>query len=415
MIDNLQSVLGLAAIVAGCALFSANRGAISASVVARAMALQVLVALLLTQLPASRHFFWLLNQGIQVLQESTRAGTSFIFGYIGGGELPFVETVQGASLILAFQTLPLVIVISVLSGLLIYWRILPWILRLMSLVLEKTLRIGGASGLAIAANAFLGMVEAPLLIRPYLARLSSSELFAVMVAGMATIAGSMMAIEATVISNVVPNAVGHLLSASLITLPGVVWVSHLLMPGDGSVTAHEADVERGGDSAMDVVVRSTQNGLQILLNIIAMVIVVVALVHLANAFLGLLPDLGGRPVSLERLLGYALSPLAWLLGIAWVDAPTAGEFLGTKTVLTEFIAYVRLGELPLEALGDRSRLILTYALCGFANFISLGIMLAGMITMVPERRAEILRFGMKSLVAGSLATFSSACVVGVLL
>lgn len=415
MIDSLQSILGLAAIIFACALFSSHRAGVSPAVVAKAVALQFLIALVLIKLPASRHFSRVLNEGIQVLQEATLAGTSFIFGFIGGGELPYVETVAGASFILAFQTLPLVIVISVLSGLLIYWRILPWILRLMSVVLEKTLRIGGATGLAIAANAFLGMVEAPLLIRPYLARLGSSELFAVMVAGMATIAGSMMAIEATVISHVVPNAVGHLLSASLITLPGVVYVSHLLMPNAGELTSHDTAIERGGDSAMDVVVRSTQNGLQIFLNIIAMVIVVVALVHLLNALLGLLPDVGNRPISMERLLGYALAPVAWLMGIPWRDALTSGELLGAKTVLTEFIAYVRLGELPVEALGERSRLILTYALCGFANFISLGIMLTGLITMVPERRDEILRLGMKSLVAGSLATFTSACVVGVLL
>ncbi len=412
---NPQSILGLVVIIGICYALSSNRQAISPSLVIRSLLLQAVVAVVLLKLPGSQHFFWVLNKGIEVLQGATHAGTSFIFGYIGGATPPYEVSNPVANLVLAFQTLPMIIVLSVLSGLLIYFRILPWILRLMSLLLEKTLKIGGAPGFAIAANAFLGMVEAPLLIRPYLRRLSSSEFFMVMVAGMATIAGSMMAIEAAVIGSVVPNAVGHLLSASLITLPGVIYISHLLMPNTSAVTAREGPVDRGGKSVMDVIASSTQVGLQMVLNIVAMIIVIVALVYLVNAALGLLPDLAGRPVTLERLLGYALAPLSWLLGIPWRDALPAGELLGTKTVLTEFLAYVRLGELPPELLEPRSRTILAYALCGFANFMSLGIMVTGLITMVPERRDEVLQFGMKSLVAGSLATFTSACFAGLLL
>jgi CNT family concentrative nucleoside transporter len=414
VIGQLQGILGLLAIIGICFAFSANRSAISYSVVLRALLLQLVLALVLLKMPGSQHFFAVLNDGIAVLQQATGAGTSFIFGYIGGGATPFDVSNPAAGLVLAFQTLPMVIVLSVLSGLLIYFGILPWILRLMSLLLEKTLKIGGAPGFAIASNAFLGMVESPLLIRPYLARLSGSELFSVMVAGMATIAGSMMAIEAAVISHVMPNAVGHLLSASLITLPGVVYISHLLLPNTGTVTARDGAIDRGGKSVMDVVTNSTQMGLQIVLNIVAMVIVVVALVYLLNAALGLLPEFSGRPVTMERLLGYTLAPLAWLLGIPWKDALISGELLGAKTVLTEFIAYVRLGEIPADALSMRSRTIITYALCGFANFISLGIMVTGLVTMVPERRDEILGFGMKSLLAGSLATFTSACFAGLL-
>ena len=415
MIENLQGILGLAAIILACAALSTNRAAISPALVLKALALQVVFALVLLKLPVSQHVFSVLNRAIEVLQAATHAGTSFIFGFIGGGATPYAITDERAGIVLAFQTLPMILVISVLSGLLIYSRILPLILRLMSLLLERSLRVGGAPGFAIAANAFLGMVEAPLLIRPYLARLGSSEFLSVMIAGMATIAGSMMAIEAAVIGHVVPNAVGHLLSASLITLPGVVYVSHLVMPNTGTVTSREGQVDRGGTSVMDVIANSTQVGLQILLNVVAMVIVVVALVFLLNAFLGVFPDVAGRALTMERILGWALAPVAWLIGIPWRDALQAGELLGAKTVLTEFIAYVRLGELPAETLSLRSRTILAYALCGFANFISLGIMLTGLIAMVPERRAEVLRFGFTSLWAGSLATFTSACVVGVLL
>jgi CNT family concentrative nucleoside transporter len=415
LFDSLQGVVGLIVIILACTAFSTKRSAISPALVAKALALQVLLALLLLKLPVSQHVFALLNRAIAVLQAATQAGTSFIFGFIGGGTAPYAVIDERAGVILAFQTLPMILVISVLSGLLIYSRILPLILRLMSLLLERSLKVGGAPGFAIAANAFLGMVEAPLLIRPYLARLGSSEFLSVMIAGMATIAGSMMAIEATVISHVVPNAVGHLLSASLITLPAVVYISHLVMPNTGPVTSREGPVDRGGSSVMDVIANSTQVGLQILLNVVAMVIVVVALVFLLNAVLGLGPDVGGRALSMERLLGWALAPVAWLMGIPWREALPAGELLGAKTVLTEFIAYVRLGELPAETLSLRSRTIVAYALCGFANFISLGIMVTGLIAMVPERRAEILRFGFKALWAGSLATFTSACLVGILL
>lgn len=413
--QHFQGLIGLVFIIGICAAFSSNRQAISPSLIFRALLLQVLIAVMLLKLPGSQHLFWVLNEGIAVLQGATHAGTSFIFGFIGGATPPYTVTNETASLVLAFQTLPMIIVISVLAGLLIYWGILPFILRLMSLLLEKSLKIGGAPGFAIAANAFLGMVEAPLLIRPYLARLSSAELFSVMVAGMATIAGSMMAIEAAVIGSVLPNAVGHLLSASLMTLPAVIYISHLLQPNTDGVTSREGEVDRGGSSVMDVVASSTQVGLQMVLNIVAMIIVVVALVYLLNTGLGLFPDLAGRPVTMERLLGYVLAPLSWMLGIPWSEALLAGELLGTKTVLTEFLAYVRLGEIPAEELSLRSRTIMAYALCGFANFISLGIMVTGLITMIPGRRDEVLQFGMKSLIAGSLATFTSACLAGLLL
>ena len=415
MLLSLQSVVGLLVIIFGCALFSATRADIRPTIVVKALAVQVVFALILLKLPGSRYFFELLNQAIDTLIRATQEGSSFIFGFLGGGELPYQETGAGSSLVLAFRTLPLVIVVSALSAILVYWRVLPLIMKAMSKLLEKTLNIGGAVGLAISANAFLGMVESPLLIKPYLARLSRSELFSVMMAGMATIAGSMLAIEAAVIGDVVPNAVGHLLSASLITLPAVVYVSHLLIPNTGSITGSDQDVDSDADSLMDAIVKGTQSGLQVFLNIIAMVIVIVALVYLVNATLGLLPDIFGEAITLERILGVLLAPLTWLLGIPWSEAVTTGQLMGVKTVLTEFIAYVRLGELPVDALSERSKIIITYALCGFANFVSLGIMIAGLVTMVPERRQEILSLGTKSIVGGTLATCSTACLVGIIL
>jgi len=415
MMGSLQSATGLAILVALCAFFSRNRMAIRPSLLAKGLLLQIVFALLLLKMPTTQVLFEFLNQGLEVLQQSTMAGTNFVFGYLGGGELPYDETRPGASYILAFQTMPMLIVISVISALLVYWRILPLVMRGLSFLLEKTLGVGGAVGLAISSNAFLGMVESPLMIRPYLAKLTSSELFAVMMAGMATIAGTMLVIEAAVIGDVVPNAAGHLISASLITLPGIVYISHLLEPNTGQLTGSGKGIDRGGDSVIDVITKGTQMGLNLFLTVIAMILVIVSLVHLLNAILHLLPDVLGSPVSLERMLGYLLAPLTWLMGVPWSEAVQAGQLMGTKTILTEFIAYIRLGEVPDAELGARSRIIMTYALCGFANFVSLGIMLAGLVTMVPGRRDEIFGFGMKALVGGTVATCTSACLIGILL
>ncbi len=415
MMGVIQSVTGLAVLIAACAFFSSDRTAIRPSLLVKGLLLQIIFALLLLKLPTTQFFFEFLNRGLELLQQSTAAGTTFVFGYLGGAELPYDEIRPGASYILAYQTMPLVIVISVLSALLIYWRVLPLIMRGCSYLLERTLGVGGAVGLALASNAFLGMVEAPLLIRPYLSKLTNSELFAVMMAGMATIAGTMLVIEAAVISDVVPNATGHLISASLITLPGVVYISHLLEPNTSEPTSSDKAIGRGGDSVIDVITKGTQMGLNLFLTIIAMVLVIVSLVHLLNALLNLLPDVFGAPLSLERILGYLLAPLTWLLGIPWSEAVQAGQLMGTKTILTEFIAYIRLGEIPADALSQRSRIIMTYALCGFANFVSLGIMIAGLATMVPDRRDEIIGFGMKAIVGGTVATCTTACLIGILL
>lgn len=378
----------------------------------KSLLVQIAVALLLLKIPATQHVFTVLNRAIEALMRATGAGTSFVFGFLGGGPIPYSETIPDGSFVLAFRVLPLIIVVSVLSGLLLYWRILPLIMRGITVVLQRTLGIGGAVGLGIAANAFLGMVESPLLIRPYLSKLGRGELFAVMTAGMATIAGTMLALEAAVIGDVVPNAVGHLLSASLISLPAVVYISHLLVPNTGAITTGKARIERDGISVVDVVAKTTQTGLQVFLSVVAMLIVVVALVNLVNMILGLLPNFFGAPVSVERLLGYAMAPLVWLIGIPWSEALQAGQLMGVKTVLTELIAYIQLGQLPADALSPRSAVIMTYALCGFASFMSVGIMVTGLVVMVPERREEIVSLGVKSLVAGTLVTSTTACIVG---
>lgn len=411
----VQSLVGLMIMMAICFAFSEKRQNVRFSIVIKSLILQVIFAALLLKLPASQQLFVVLNGAIAELQAATQAGTTFIFGYLGGGPLPFEETAPGGGFVLAFQAMPLVIVISVISAILMYWKILPLLMRGFSLILEKTLEIGGALGLGISANAFLGMIESPLLIKPYLAKMSHGELFAVMCAGMATIAGTMLALEAAVISSVVPDAIGHLISCSLITLPAVVYVSHLLVPDQGPVTSGGIEVDRGADNLMDAISTGTSNGLQLFLNIIAMIIVIVALVYLLNAILGVFPNVYGEAITLERMLGVIMAPLTMMMGIPWQEAFVTGQLMGTKVVLTEFVAYVRFGQIPVEELSERTRIIMTYALCGFANFVSLGIMITGLVTMVPERRTEIMDMGLKSIAAGTIATCTSATIVGIII
>ena len=411
----MQSAFGLLAFVTLAWALSEDRRAASVRVAAAGIAAQLVLAALLLKLPPLAGALGGLNALVLTLQQATDAGTSFIFGYLGGGPLPFEETQPGASFVLAFRALPLILVVSALTAVLTYWRILPWIVRGFALGLEKTLGVGGAVGLGAAANVFVGMVEAPLLIRPYLAALSRSELFVIMVTGMATIAGTVLVLYATIIGPVIPNAVGHLLTASLISAPAAITIALLMIPQTTASTAGALVPDRGADSTMDAIARGTRSGLDLLLIVTAMLLVLVALVFLANATLALLPALGGQPLSLERLLGYVMAPVCWLMGVPWSEAVTAGALMGVKTVLNEFLAYLQLAALPAGALSARSELIMTYALCGFANFGSLGILIGGLSTMVPERRNEVLQLGVRSIVAGTLATCCTGAVTGVLL
>lgn len=409
----LQAIFGYGAFVALAWALSENRRRVPWRTVIGGVALQVLLALVILKLPGAQAAFAALNDALLGLQEATRAGTTVVFGYLGGGPLPFAESAAGASFVLAFQALPIVLVMSALSALLFHWRILPLLVRLMSRLLEKSLGVGGAVGVSTAANVFVGMVEAPLLVKPYLSRVSRGELFAILAAGMAGVAGTVMALYAGIVGPRVPGALGHIIAASFISAPAAIVFAVLMVPPTGVPTGREVELPRPDGSSMDAVTRGTGEGLQLLLNIVAMLVVLVALVALANQILAFLPH-DGTPWSLQRLLGTAMAPLAWLAGVGWHEAGTAGALLGTKTVLNELIAYLDFAALPPDALSPRSRIIMTYALCGFANLGSLGIMIGGLTTMVPERRAELLDLGPRTLVAGTLATLSCGCVVGVL-
>ena len=410
--DALHSLLGACGILLLCWLLSEDRRAIAWRTVAAGMLLGLLLALALLKIPALQSVLAMLNHGANALERATEAGTRFVFGHLGGAPLPYSETLPGASFVLAFRALPLVLVVSAISALLFHWRVLPMLVRGFAWLLQRALGIGGTVGLSAAANVFVGMVEAPLVVRPYLARLSRGELFMVMNCGMATIAGTVLVLYASILGRVLPDALGHLLVASFVATPVALVVAAMMVPG---TLADETrlDLPREDANALAAITRGTVEGLQLLLNIVAMLIVFVALVALANMALGLLPPVAGSALSLERMLGWLFAPLAWLIGIPWHESVTAGALLGKKTVLNEFLAYLDLAALPEEQLSARSRLLLTYALCGFANFGSLGIMLGGLAPMLPShRREELAQLGLKSVLAGLLATCLTAALVG---
>jgi len=415
MSPALQSAFGLMVLLVIAWAISENRRAVPWRIVLPGVALTLLLAALLLKFPPAQQFFLAFNELLLVLERATQAGTSLVFGYLGGAPLPFDAKPETSTFILALRALPLVLVISALSALLFYWRVLPWLVRMLSAVLEKTLGIGGAVGLSTAANVFIGMVEAPLVVRPYLAKLSRGELFIVMTCGMAGVAGTVMVLYASILGPAVPDAIGHILAASIISAPAAIVVAALMVPPQGGPTPARLDLPSLARSSMDAVTRGTVDGLQLLLNILAMLIVLVALVTMVNLGLALLPTLNGAPVSLERGLGFVMAPLTWLAGVPWAEAQTAGALMGVKTVLNEFVAYLQLAQLPVEELSPRSRVIMTYALCGFANFGSLGIMLGGLTAMVPERRDDIVALGMRSIISGTLATLVTAAAVGVVL
>jgi concentrative nucleoside transporter, CNT family len=413
---QLQSAFGVFGLLAIAWALGENRRAVSLKQAAIGLIVTFLTAIVLIKLPVVAHAFSAINDAVGAIAAASRAGTAFVFGYVGGGPLPFDPKTPGSDFVLAFQALPIVLVMSVLTTLLFYWRVLPPIVRGMAWLLERTLGVGGAVGLSTAANIFLGMVEAPLFVRPYLAQMTRSELFLVMTGGMAGIAGTVLVLYATILAPLIPDAAAHFVIASVLGAPAAILVSLIMVPEtSGKLTGgalENPDMQASG--TMDAIVKGTTAGLELLLNIVAMLIVLVALVHLVNSVLSLLPDAGGTAISLQRLLGYVMAPVCWLIGLPWPQAVTAGSLMGTKTVLNELIAYVDLSKLAPDALDPRSKLIMLYAMCGFANFGSLGIMIGGLGTMAPERREEINSLGLKSIVSGTLTTCLMGAIVGVL-
>src|SRR5579884_1853828 len=411
----MRGLLGIAALLLFAWAISEDRFRVPWRVVMAGVLLQFGLALLFLKFPPAGAAFLLLNRAVGALEHATEAGTGFVFGYLGGAALPFAETKAGASFIFGFRALPLVLVISALATLLFYWGVLQRIVQAFAWVLRRSIGIGGPLGLGAAVHIFVGHIEAPLLIRPYLMRLERGELFALMSCGMAGIAGTVMVLYASLIAPVIPDALGNILIAAVISTPAALALAALMVPFRPDMSGPaELALDDPPVSAMDAVAKGTRDGIVFLLNIVAMLVVMIALISLANAALSLLPDLAGAPLTLQRVFAWAYRPIMWLIGIPGPETGAAATLMGTKTVLNDFVAYIDFAHLPEDALSPRSRLIMTYAMCGFANFGSLGILIGGMGAMVPERKAEVVALGLRSILSGTMATLISGAVVGML-
>ena len=417
-----QSLLGLLLLPVLAWLLSEDRAAITkrrlARILAAGIGIQLAIAAVMLTLPASRVAFDWAASLVAALQDATNAGTRLVFGYLAGGPAPFEVVRPENGFILAVQALPLVLIVSALSRLLYHWGILQRVVSAIGRLLQRAFAVTGPVGTASAANIFVGMVEAPLLVRPYLAAMSRGDLFATMSVGMATVAGTVLALYASIIGDQVPGAAGHLMVASVISVPAALMVAALMVPMGASPDATPEpepviSVEPA-QSSIDAIAQGTRDGVTLLVNVAAMLIVAVALVALANKLLAFASAPLGLTLTFEGIVGWLFAPFAWLIGVPWSECGTAGSLIGIKTVINEFVAYLALASTPEDALSERTRLLMAYALCGFANFGSLGIMIGGMVAMVPERRAEIVGLGAKTIVSGTLATLMTAAAVGVM-
>ncbi|MYA61572.1 MAG: nucleoside:proton symporter [Dehalococcoidia bacterium] len=411
----MQGIIGLVGLVALAWAISENRRAFPWRTAAIGLAVQFALALLLIKLPGSQIVFRWIGNAVDALVRATEAGTSLVFGFLGGGALPFEETFPGASFVFAFRSLPLVIFIGALSAVLYHYRVLPWVVRGFAWALRKALGISGAASFSTAANVFIGMVEAPLLVRPYLERMSRSELFIVMTGGMATIAGTVFALFATLLDGIIPDPAGHLLTASIISAPAAVVIALILIPSSGDETEDaKVEFDQIYENGADALTTGAIDGLRLFAYIIGMLIVLIALVELVNIILEVAPSIAGEPLTLQRTLGWVLAPVVWTLGVPWSESVSAGQLLGTKVVLNELVAYIQMSQLPPGTLSEHSAIIMAYSICGFANFGSLGIMIGGIGAIVPSRRLEIAQLGLKSILAGTMATCMTGAIAGLI-
>ncbi len=411
----VQSIIGLVVFILIAVALSENRNKISYHFVGVALGIQLVIGFIFLKSQVIRQVFLYLNKVVLAIESATGDGTAVLFSYLGGAPLPFKEPYPGAAFIFAFKALPIILVISALSALFFYWGIIPAVVRLFSFLLNKTLKTGGAEGIGVSANIFVGMVEAPLLIKPYLSSMTRSELFTIMTCGMATIAGTVMVLYASILSVSIPGILGHIITASIISAPAAILISKVMIPETQPLTDGSIIKDQGYSSSMDAVTKGTVQGVELLINVIAMMIVLIALVSLVNILLGLFPAIYGEAITLQRILGWIMAPVSWLMGISWNEAIITGSLMGTKTILNEFIAFLNLSKLPEGALSERSSIIISYAMCGFANPGSLGIMIGGMGVMAPERRDEIVSLGIRSVIAGTIATCMTGAVAGIFL
>ena len=403
----MQAMLGIVVFISVAWLLSRDRRQVPWRTIGTGILLQAVLAYLLFHVPVFASALLGLNKVVDAVQTATNAGTSFVFGYLGGAPPPFDIADTNGMYLFAFRVLPQILVFSVLVALFWYWRILPTVVRLLGYVLTKLLGVGGAVGTGAAASVFLGLAETPLVIRAYLERMSRSELFTLMTCGMSTVSGSIMVLYAAILQERIDGALGHIIIASVLNVIGAIVIARTLYPPDEESPAGEVPDGLRYQGHMDAITRGTVDGLHLAVNVGAMVLVLVSLVALVNYLLSGVEVLGS-PLSLERITGPLFAPVAWLIGIPWAEASTAGSLLATKLILNELVAYVQMASLPAGGLSASSVLTMTYALCGFTNFGSLGILIGGLATLAPERRDEILKIAPGTLLSGTL----TACVTG---
>lgn len=415
-----QSLIGIVLVPAIAWALSEERRLLPARTVVRvavgAIVIQLVIALILLKVPASRIFFDGLGLAVLAIQKATDTGAQLLFGYLGGSPAPFDIARPENNFVLAFRVFPMILVLSAIVRLLYHWGVLQRVVAAFAFLLSRTVGTGGPLSTVSAASIFLGIIEAPLVVRPYLAGMGRGAFFATMCVAMSTIAGTVMALYAAILSPLVPGAAGHLLAASLMNVPAALMIARLMVPRDfeGGPVAGEMSMAGETRSSMDAIAHGTLEGLNLVATCIAMLIVVVSLVALVNMMLAAALAPLGVTLTLQAMLGALCAPFAFAIGIPWSEAPAAGALLGQKVVLNEFLAYLELVKTPASAISDRSRLILTYALCSFANLGSLGILIGGLSAMAPERRAEIAALAPRSVLAGFLVSLLSASVVGLI-
>ena len=412
-----QIIIGFVGLVCIAIPFSQNRSSINYRHIFAAIILQIILAFALLKIPFIVQNFAYLSEGVTALQAATQEGAEFVFGYLSNSSTsPFENSGTGNSMIFAFQILPLIIVISSLSALLWFWNILPLIIRAISKIFEKLFNIGGPIGLGATANIIMGQVEAPLLVRPYLSKMSEKELLILMTAGMSTVSGSIMIALVSMLAPQFPdiNLIQHLVSASILSIPAAIMYANIMIPSAEVTNFDGNSVPKVYDSSMDAITRGTRDGLDICLNVGAILIAFIALVSLLNSLLGILGGwIGITDLSLQLILGYIFFPIVWLMGVPLSETLASAELLGLKTALNEFVAYGALANIEPDALSDRSKLITLYALCGFANFSSVGILVSGISAMAPERKNDLIKVSIKALIGATLASCMTGLVIGI--
>ena len=408
----LQIIIGFIGLIAIAIPFSDNFKIINYKYVVYGIFSQIILAAILLKVPFVIQGFEVLGNGVVVLQNATVEGAKFVFGYPPSDtSTPYISLLET----FAFGVLPYIIVMACISAILWHWGILPYIVNLISKACQKLFNIGGPVGLGAAANVFVGQVEAPLLVRPYVSKLSNKELLILMTAGMATVAGSVMVALIAILKDVFvdQNLIQHFITASVLSVPAAIMYANIMIPSNSITDFDEKKVPKVYKSSMDAVTKGTSDGASIAVSVGTILIAVIALVYIVNTILGFITSQFGFDLSIEIILGYIFAPIAWLMGIPWEEAIIAGELLGIKTTLNEFVAYPALAGLESGALSERSKLITFYSLCGFANLSSVGILISGITAMAPERKDDLIKVSFKALVGATLASCMTGLIVGI--